>query len=324
MRAPPVKPIAFAYKECKIILFIRAENQSMTQAMKSFVPDFIVAGATRCGTTTLHEALNVHPDFCLPLQKETLFFYMDKLFSQGIEAYEQNFSHYQSGQKRGEICPLYMDQGFVMTHDGPSYQPDDDCAARIAKTYPDVPIILSLRNPVTRAYSIYCKSKWQGKETAQSFEQAIGEELNGKRTPEQTQQCYLWRNLYYKHLQNWLRYYDRSQIHIVIFEEWIKNPQIIIELFGKLLDVNPASWDLDAFKPSNEGRQSKNSILDPIFKATKNIKPLQAMLRRVGTQKGYQPLNPDAKEKLQEYFAQDIKALEDYIQRPIACWYNQE
>ena len=118
------------------------------------LPKFLVIGAAKSGTTSLHEYLRQHPQISLPKRKETYFFICDKRFTpeppvyfgqimdnyiDNLEEYLQEFEDKPNASIFGEVCPSYL---FYPT------------AAENIKHYsPDIKLICILRNPVDRFYS---------------------------------------------------------------------------------------------------------------------------------------------------------------------------
>ena len=73
------------------------------------LPNFLVVGAQKAATTSLHNYLAVHPDIYLPAQKETKFFVDDERYMRGIDYYErEHFSGWKGESAVGEVDPDYM------------------------------------------------------------------------------------------------------------------------------------------------------------------------------------------------------------------------
>ena len=71
------------------------------------LPDFIIIGAAKAGTTSLYAMLDRHPDIFMPRQKEPEFFARDDLYAQGLDSYAENFAGAEPGQVVGEASTLY-------------------------------------------------------------------------------------------------------------------------------------------------------------------------------------------------------------------------
>ncbi|MEO2019723.1 MAG: sulfotransferase domain-containing protein [Fuerstiella sp.] len=189
------------------------------------LPNFLIAGASRSGTASLWNYLRRHPDVFMPDQKEVGFFDDDRFFELGIDAYRRRFSGWNGEAAIGEATPRYFTSGILRDSVGDySYCPDDDSAARVADLIPDVKSILSLRDPVRRAFSQYQKRRVKGTELAVTFRQAIEEELDGRRLPQRDPRCLVYANQYSRHVQRWFRCFPSSQVKIIVFEAWTKDP----------------------------------------------------------------------------------------------------
>ncbi|MEL6959410.1 MAG: sulfotransferase domain-containing protein [Pseudomonadota bacterium] len=108
------------------------------------MPDFIVVGAAKSGTTSLYQLLRRHPDLFLPDIKEPEYFARDDRYSAGIESYAANFADARDDQLVGECSTIYTLSPFF-----------PHAARRAAEHVPDAKIIYLLRQPVDRAYSFY-------------------------------------------------------------------------------------------------------------------------------------------------------------------------
>ena len=139
------------------------------------LPDFIIIGVQRCGTTSLYCNLVQHPNIFPAFVKEVHFFDID--FIKGINWYRPHFPSRLYKYYITRICK----QGFITGEASPSYI-IHRLAKRISKILPRVKIIILLRNPIYRAYSHYCHQVRKRRETL-SFKHAIekeAERLNGE------------------------------------------------------------------------------------------------------------------------------------------------
>jgi hypothetical protein len=124
------------------------------------LPDFLIVGAARCGTSWLAKNIAAHPDVFVPPCKELHFF--DRHYERGIEWYQGHFSD-RTERRVGEATPAYL----YFEH----------IPALIHQHIPDVKILAILRNPVDRAYSHYwnliAKARRKGAGGEFSFEEKI-------------------------------------------------------------------------------------------------------------------------------------------------------
>ena len=120
--------------------------------------DFMVLGAQKAGTTTLHDWLCVHPDIALPTLKETHFFSDPELRANGIAWYKSRFDENISGKLVGEVDPEYL------------FAPR--APADIASSTSVQKFIILLRHPLQRALSQYLMTARRGYER-EAFDEAL-------------------------------------------------------------------------------------------------------------------------------------------------------
>src|SRR5205823_10005526 len=139
------------------------------------MPDFIIIGTMRGGTTSLYSYLTAHPYIGSAYMKEVHFF--DVYYSKGLPWYRAQFP--SSVQKY--YAERVQKQSFITGEASPYYLFHPHAPKRIAKILPQVKLIVLLRNPVSRAYSHYYHEVTGGHEKL-SFEEAIAceEERIGK------------------------------------------------------------------------------------------------------------------------------------------------
>ncbi|MDH5723356.1 MAG: sulfotransferase [Alphaproteobacteria bacterium] len=232
--------------------------------------DFVIGGATRSATRVLSGILNAHPNIYMPefnpksKKRKTPMSYFDMTA--------------QKDQKEGQKT-LYGEW--------------EDVAEDCARYYPKAKIIFNLRDPVTRAYSQYCKSRRDGKEVAVTFEEAIEEEMEGIRRPETTGRCWIYKSQYQIHLDEWFSYFPREQILILIMEEWVDNPAVGLAPLEAFLDLEKGSLLKNARNPSVQSGQKAGLLTSLLDKLP------------IGLNTGNVPMQPSTKEELEDIFSVD-------------------
>ena len=220
------------------------------------LPDFVIIGAQKSGTTSLYHLLTKHPYVEPAAFKELQYF--DLLFEEGIEWYRQCFLPPQ--QKNGRQ---------TITGEGtPSYLFHPLAPERMATVIPQARLIALLRNPVDRAYSDYHHRVSNGQET-RSFEEAIEVEekrLRGEREkvfedknygidPASSEHLpksinvdqYLSRGIYVNHLLRWSTFFKEEQMLILKSEDFFERPQETLKLMLDFLDLpdwKPEGWEI--------------------------------------------------------------------------------
>lgn len=166
--------------------------------------DFVVLGAYKAATTSLHLALRAHPDVFVPERKEPSFYAFDGLDAAEIAAnpvfsiavtdakeYEQLFEERRGERIAGEVSPEYLK--------------NPRCAERLWRVLPEARLVAILRDPAERAFSDYLMYRRDGRESAARFAEALDLQVERCAKGEATGQ-YLLTGLYGQQLQ---LYYDR-------------------------------------------------------------------------------------------------------------------
>lgn len=181
------------------------------------LPDFLIIGAARAGTTSLYEYLQASPGFAPARRKETHFF--DTLYNWGPLVYRHFF-------------PLSARRSGIKTADGtpaPLYYPE--LPPRIVDMLPEALFIALLRDPVERAYSHHQLNYRRGYETL-GFEDALAAEESRLASGESLsvrQHCYFNRGLYAEQLQRWYRHVEPSRIMVLPSERLFTEPHKTVE-----------------------------------------------------------------------------------------------
>lgn len=163
------------------------------------LPNFLIIGAAKAGSTALAAYLSSHPDVFVASEKEVHFF--DDHFQRGVDWYASRFEAVREERAVGDATPTYM------------YT--DEAIGRMADLLPDAKLIAILRNPVERAYSHYW---WmRALDERRPFEDAIHDEILGLEEP--NPEKYVAAGRYLERLERVCRYYPRSSMHVVILEE---------------------------------------------------------------------------------------------------------
>jgi len=236
------------------------------------LPDFIIIGVQKGGTSSLFELLKQHPNIKTSVFKEV--HYYDFQYQKGKKWYRSFFPLLKRDKKLvyGEASPYYFFHPLV--------------PERIYKDNPNVKLILLLRDPVDRAYSHYQMERRKGREKLKSFEEAISKETeriqkgydgitNGKQLYNYNHHIYSYvaRGRYDVQLKRWLQYFKREQLLVLKSEDFFVSPHNNLERIYKFLDIpvifpkdllvknqgmyNPVKNDTikhlrDYYKPHNE------------------------------------------------------------------------
>lgn len=285
--------------------------------------DFFVVGAARSGTTSIYRHLSMHPEIFLPRVKECNYF--SKIDSLDQEVYKTPKKGKQYHMKiitSPEVySSLFSEAGnhLLKGEVSPSYLWDKESAKRIHEYNPKAKIIISLRNPIYRAYSHYLMHLNTGYEKQPTFEEAISAE---KIKVWGGGNLYLEMGLYYEQVQPYFELFDREQIKIIIYEDWVKDIEKTMNDLHAFLGLKQFN-DYDLTTKHNETVYLKNgNIIN--FLRQKNIKrtlnkllpeELKDKIKRnfFGDNIEKQEINPETYNRLKDYYKKDISELEKMI-----------
>ncbi len=208
------------------------------------LPDFIIIGTQRGGTTSLYYYLTEHPNIARALMKEVHFF--DDHFEEGLDWYRAQFP--SSLQKY--YTERIRKEHFLTGESSPYYLFYPPAPQRISAVVPNAKLIVLLRNPVDRAYSHHWLATLEGNERL-SFEEAIQREeerLAGEQEKivadghyaafNHRHFSYLARGIYIDQLQHWMKYYPCEQFLILRSEDLYKDTATVFKQTLDFLEVD--------------------------------------------------------------------------------------
>lgn len=287
--------------------------------------DFIGIGAEKAATTWLAACLREHPEVCIPKRKE-LFFFNDYdphflkvrsyRYQKGISWYKNQFGDCKKGSLKGEITPTYLYEKVA--------------ARRIKKHFPDIKILVILRNPAERTFSQYVHDKRLGLIKNISFEEAL-----------KKYDAYKVKSLYFEPLSYYFSIFGEESTLVLLVDDIKKNPAKEIKKAYKFLEVGDIN-----FRPSivnkkvNRAGKSKLHFLNYLminaeyFLRRKRLHFIHQVLEETGLRKlalylrdinstrgnAYPRLNKSTKDKLVAGFKPDIEKLEKLIGRRLDSW----
>ena len=285
-------------------------------------PTFIIPGASRSGTTTLWSIIGEHPGICTAEEKEIRFFDKDRLYSKGKGFYEGKFDKCDESQEIGEASPPYWNRGITFDNqDKYKYDEKDDAPLRIKKMYPGIKIIFTFRNPVDRMFSQFWKNVRQGRESRRSVMKAVKEEIEGERTPQTHELCWIYKNSYATHFRRWKNLFDDKQIKVMVFEEWTENlsksVKEIYEFVGVEKEVNIERGD----RRNNVSRVPRSDTLCRLRNEYFGESLLGKAVRWLNQRQG-RPNPTDSERKwLFEILEDEVYEMEEMLNRSLSIWY---
>jgi hypothetical protein len=247
------------------------------------LPDFLITGGQRCGTTSMYRALSAHPAILKPVLHKGVH-YFDTGYDHGPAWYRGHFPLEATArriERRTGIRPLAFESA-------PYYLCHPLAADRIARDLPDVRLIVLLRDPVERAYSAHAHELARGYETEASFERAL--ELEQERLADEAAKiiadpsyhshghqhhAYLDRGHYIDYLERLEKLFGRDRLHVVDSHEFFADPEPVYD--GVLEFLGLPNQGYPAFARHNARRRSP---LPPALRArlTEHFGPYDARL----------------------------------------------
>ena len=228
----------------------------LATAWLHILPDFVIIGAQRGGTTSLFKYLVAHPDIYPAALKEVHFF--DRSFDRGVGWYR---SFFPLALQRWYVTRVRR-RAFVTGEATPYYLFHPRAPERMAALLPHVKLIAILRNPVDRAYSQYNHEVRRGLESM-SFVEALQREREMLVTEQAVLQAdpiycstlhqhhaYLARGRYVEQLQVWQHYFPREQMLVLQSEAFYADPASSLAQVMDFLGLSP--FQLGEFRKYNE------------------------------------------------------------------------
>lgn len=211
------------------------------------IPNLIIPGAAKSGTSSLHEYLNLHPDIEMSRRKEPHYFTIESRYKEGFSYYDNLFNN-RNASFYGESSTAYFN--------------DDISIERIARDLPDVKLIVILREPISRAISHYL---WLVglKQELRSFRKAMEYSIKNPtnwQNPDAggNYKAYFECSLYGRRLEKLIKLFGYSKIHVITTKEISENPNETLEGCFDFLGLVPIKINLNI--TSNKTTRQDNSF----------------------------------------------------------------
>lgn len=242
------------------------------------LPDFLILGAQKAGTTSLDSYLKYHPNLKGTHPKEIHFFDNQKNYTKGLKWYQNHFRRF------------YFDKKTLFFESAPNYIFNENLPQKLKKLNPDLKFIIILRDPVKRAFSAYNMfkinyedQKKNGQDIQEhllcyiengafmSFERVVQQELEmiekGVANSEFDESfTFLRKGLYKQQLQNWQQHFPKENFLILDFEDLKKDEIAMLNKICSFLNIS----DFTNIKIDKEPR-NKREYQDKILPETEQI-----------------------------------------------------
>jgi len=267
------------------------------------LPNFLVIGAPRSGTTWIDENLRCHPDVFMPKRKELHFF--DRHFDRGLPYYESLFADWAGQKAAGEATPDYL-HGVYSKNNIP---------AHIKKCLPNVKLIACLRNPVERAYSRYWNSKAKFDHNAKlTFE----DKLHAK--PE-----FIQEGFYFDQLVRFLELFPSDQMLVLLYDDIRDRPGTFMKDIYEFIGVDPSihtGFEHARINTAAGKRNlAKSRLLWYVSRALSraNLHTAATRLSQFNS-KPIPTMTPETRQRLIEVYRESNQKLGQLINRDLSIW----
>ncbi|MCC5898468.1 MAG: sulfotransferase [Phormidium sp. BM_Day4_Bin.17] len=320
------------------------------------LPNFLIIGAAKSGTTSLYRYLDSHPEIYMSRNKEPMFFALegadlDSFTGPGDAAWLKSFAvtNLSDYKKLFEGANEEKALGEAST----MYLYSSSCPQRIQNYCPDAKLIVLLRQPIQQAFSMFLHRLRTGfyqeylvDNDPSHLEQHFVEEFLKSDELDETW-VYHWHykemSAYYSQLKRYFDRFNRHQIKIFLFDDLNHNPTQLLrdtfEFLGVDSDFVPPNLaqKYNVHKDLNQKPKNKavhqflmrpnpvKSLMKPLFSEKLRGK-LNFWLRQRNMETTKQPLSiklsPETRQKLTEVHRDEILKLQDLIQRDLSHWFQ--
>lgn len=284
-------------------------------------PDFFICGAAKSGTTSLWKYLQQHPSVFMPTSMKEPGYFSNLRPLQDLDRYTSLFEKATDDQRVGEASGAYLTS--------------PESPGRIYDAVPEAQIIIMLRNPADRAYSLYRWMTREGYEPISSFEEAlaaeperIDDESFKHDNPEYYYNfLYFTSGLYSTQIQRFENTFPSERLLYLLFDEFVQKPVDVTQRVFRFLGVD------DEVKPTikthNKGKNVWSpslqfSIRHSITPALVNVlgfslgKRIGGRMMKVNMSREVSPLPPDLRSRLLDRYADDIRKTEEQTGLPLS------
>lgn len=296
--------------------------------MKLKKPDFFIVGAPKCGTTAMNNYLAQHPDVFMA-QKEIHYFGADLKMRERVSQSEY-LSYFQNAEEKkiiGEASVWYLFS--------------KKAAEEIKAFSPRAKIVIMLRNPVEVLPSLHSQHLFNANEEVRDFEAALAldnERRKGNQLPHSHDffelPLYLDSVLFGEQVKRYLDIFGPDNVHIILYDDFIKNTRKIVDETIEFLDLKPgADIKYSVVNPNKKIRfftlhrllklppQELKKIVRIVVPVKKIRHELMALLFKLNIRiSKRKKIDEKLRMELRNYFSDDIKKLSSIINRDLSEW----
>ncbi len=285
-------------------------------------PDFFIVGAPKAGTTALHAFLDLHPQVCMSTDKEPNYFSNREIASQHLY-----YSKLNVESETDYLALFQCKENVLATGEASvSYLFYPEVAKRIYDFNPKAKIIISLREPVARAYSHYQMDFSLGL-VPYSFDEIFTNGVADPKTGIYFQQ-YILLSEYYKQVKRYLDQFPENQVLILFHEELVQEEEKVLHRICEFLNIDP-NLRTAVFEQINVTAAGRNVIIRQLYSIPAFRKVLRILfsekiknrLKNMFFSKDTLPkLSSTTNLQLHNRFRNDVTSLAAMLHRDLSAW----
>jgi len=297
----------------------------------NLLPDFLIIGAAKSGTTSLFYQLRDHPEiFCPPVKELNFFSQGDEglrpgsgpgdpqatIWVDSVDSYVGQFQEKQEHQVAGEASVSYL------------YSPVS--ARNIKQIVPNARLIMVLRDPVERAWSNYCHMVRDGRESL-DFKEALSQEDERIEADWEFSWHYKNLGLYGGQLSRFLDHFPRERLKVFLFRELKADTAGVVQRIFRFLGVDPA-YETEVQNRHNRSGAVRSQLLarlinrpNVLTNVVRKVIPLSIGHRIMETlrtlnMEGKPSMPLETRSQLENFYAADIERTERLLDIDLSHW----
>lgn len=287
-------------------------EKSETGERSSIVlPNFMIIGAEKAGTTAFSQFLRQHPDVCFSRPKETWFF--NRRYHKGVDWFASHFEHWDGETAIGEGTARLLQS--------------EEVPVRISEYISDVQLICVLRNPIERAFSQYHFYLYTGKaDPNQSFGELVRERDTefGRDLVNQGR--------YINHLRRYEQTFGRDQIEVVLHRDLRQHPKRVVQDLYETIGVDASfvpdvesRHNVTKYPASRTAYATLRNVWQTVFSHVEAYMPdavdtLRSFARRVLFDTSKPSMADTDRAHLQQVYETPNRELQEWLGRDLSHW----
>ena len=276
---------------------------------RDMLPNFLIIGAMKAGTTSLYHHLKDHPDVYMPSNKEPGFFSDEHVWSRGIEWYKALFAGGEGAKAIGEASTNYAKFPYFSQVPG-----------RIAHYLPHVKLLYILRSPIERMCSHYVHNYYAGREK-DPIEKALLTKPNYRHV-----------SCYHLQLEQYWKYFPADQIKVLTLDELQSDPRACVRGVFDFIEVDSSyiPRTINQVRHVTEQKIGRDNVLMRLLKTSPVYNDISCRLP-VGAKSALnvllrskvtppEELSSTVRMKLVDELREDVGKLSKYLNRDLSHW----